>query len=216
MTLKKNLDVVIFEKLNDEIVCGKWTAGESLDIDEIAKRYDVSRTPVQQALKKMDTLGMVKFSSKGHVYARSFDKKQVEDICEIRLLLELEALHIIEREKILLDFDYLWRISRDCIESNLANNVVQTRRTDLQFHRNLVFQAKNECLYDLFMKVHGQFVVANYLQTRHTHRQQEIASDEHEKLLEAIRDGDFELARSITTNHIQEACKKILMRMKNE
>ena len=79
MALKKNLDVVIFEKFYDEIVCGKWTAGALLNIDEMADRYDVSRTPVQQALKKMNTLGMVKFSSKGHVYVESFDKKQVKE-----------------------------------------------------------------------------------------------------------------------------------------
>ena len=215
MALKNILDVVIFEKFYDEIVCGKWTAGALLNIDEMADRYDVSRTPVQQALKKMNTLGMVKFSSKGHVYVESFDKKQVKDICDVRLLLELEVLHIIERENIAVDFQRLEKVSQDCLNSNVANDMVETRRTDLAFHKLLVQQAGNECLFDLFKKVQGQFMVANYLESSHTSKQQGVAADEHEQLLQALKDGDFDTARAVVTRHIKGACEKIISRIKD-
>ncbi|MFQ8688486.1 MAG: GntR family transcriptional regulator [Blautia sp.] len=215
MALKKNLDIVIFEKFYDEIVCGTWVAGALLNIDEMAEKYDVSRTPVQQALKKMNTLGMVKFSSKGHVYVESFNRKQVEDICDVRLLLELEALRIMYRDQTVLDFERLRRISQECTASNIANNVVQTRRTDLEFHRTLVKQTGNACLYDLFEKVQGQFMVANYLECSHTSLQQKVATDEHDQLLRAIEQKDFQLARSIVSVHIHNACEKIVVRIKD-
>ena len=62
MALKKNLDVTIHEAFLEEILQGNWKPGQALNLDELAERYGVSRTPIQQALKRMHTQGMVVFS----------------------------------------------------------------------------------------------------------------------------------------------------------
>ena len=55
MALKKNLDVTIHEAFLEEILQGNWKPGQALNLDELAERYGVSRTPIQQALKRMHT-----------------------------------------------------------------------------------------------------------------------------------------------------------------
>lgn len=64
MALKKNLDVTIHEAFLEEILRGNWLPGQALNLDELAERYGVSRTPVQQALKRMHTQGMVVFPAR--------------------------------------------------------------------------------------------------------------------------------------------------------
>ena len=91
MALKKNLDVTIHEAFLEEILQGNWKPGQALNLDELAERYGVSRTPIQQALKRMHTQGMVVFSSKGHFSVPTFSEKEVCDIIEMRLLLENNA-----------------------------------------------------------------------------------------------------------------------------
>lgn len=49
MALKKNLDVTIHEAFLEEILQGNWKPGQALNLDELAERYGVSRTPIQQA-----------------------------------------------------------------------------------------------------------------------------------------------------------------------
>ena len=58
---EKNLDVTIHEAFLEEILQGSWKPGQALNLDDLAERYGVSRTPIQQALKRMHTQGMVVF-----------------------------------------------------------------------------------------------------------------------------------------------------------
>ena len=138
MALKKNLDVTIHEAFLEEILQGNWKPGQALNLDELAERYGVSRTPIQQALKRMHTQGMVVFSSKGHFSVPTFSEKEVCDIIEMRLLLERQALTDIQNKLLPMDFETLERLAGECVASNKTSNIVQTRRTDLDFHRILV------------------------------------------------------------------------------
>lgn len=214
MALKKNLDVTIHEKLFEEILQGNWTPGQALNLDELAERYGVSRTPVQQALKRMHTEGMVVFSSKGHFSVPAFTEKEVCDIIEVRLLLEHQVLSDVQKKLLPLDLETLGKLSRECVNSNNTDNIVHTRRTDLAFHRTLVAQAQNQCLSEVYNRIQGQFIVANYLLASHTQSQQKVASDDHEKLLHALRKNDYVTAHQILESHIQSACQKIILKMK--
>ena len=91
--------------------------------------------------------------------------------------------------------------------------MVSARRTDLDFHRVLVEQAGNRCLSEVYDRIQGQFIVANYLLASHTRVQQESASGDHEMVLDALRAGDFSRAHGIIEEHIQGACQKILIKM---
>ena len=48
MALKKNLDVTIHEAFLEEILQGNWKPGQALNLDELAERYGVSRTPIRR------------------------------------------------------------------------------------------------------------------------------------------------------------------------
>ena len=192
---------------------GQLEAGQALNLDDLAERYGVSRTPIQQSLKRMHTQGMVVFSSKGHFSVPTFSEKEVCDIIEMRLLLEHQALTDIQNKLLPMDFETLERLAGECVASNKTSNIVQTRRTDLDFHRILVEQAGNRCLSEVYDRIQGQFIVANYLLTSHTRSQQQVASDDHERLLAALKAGNFTRAHDIIEDHIQGACQKILAKM---
>lgn len=213
MALKKNLDMVIYEKLYEEILRGNWSPEQPLVLDDLAANYGVSRTPVQQALKRMHAQGMVVFSSKGHFSVPAFTPKDVRDIIEVRLLLERQAIFDIQHKGRSIDFGTLEKLSSECAASNMQDNIVQARRTDLEFHRVLVEQADNGCLNEVYHRIQGQFMVANYLLTSHTRSQQRIAADDHEKILRALRDADYARAQALSQTHIQDACDKIIGKM---
>lgn len=213
MALKKNLDMVIYEKLYEEILRGNWKPEQSLVLDDLAANYGVSRTPVQQALKRMHAQGMVVFSSKGHFSVPVFSKKDICDIIEVRLLLEHQAIADVRQKQLPIDFDTLEKLASECAASSLTDNAVYARRMDLNFHRVLVEQADNSCLSEVYDRIQGQFMVANYLLISHTRSQQEIASDDHEKILRALHEDDYDRAQEIMKSHIQDARDKIIGRM---
>ena len=142
MALKKNLDVTIHEAFLEEILQGNWKPGQALNLDDLAERYGVSRTPIQQALKRMHTQGMVVFSSKGHFSVPTFSEKEVCDIIEMRLLLEHQALTDIQNKLLPMDFETLERLAaagcriyRTDLQGNITLRIgaaVETERSDSQ------------------------------------------------------------------------------------
>lgn len=214
MALKKNLDVTIHEAFLEEILRGNWLPGQALNLDELAERYGVSRTPVQQALKRMHTQGMVVFSSKGHFSVPTFSEKEVCDIIEIRLLLEHQALTDIQRKAL-----PRWTIRRWTVWPGSASS--PTKRTMWSVPAARTWTSTG-CWWSRpgtgvsarsMTGSRASSLVANYLLASHTRVQQESASGDHEMVLDALRAGDFSQAHSIIEEHIQGACQKILIKM---
>lgn len=213
MALKKNLDVLVFEQIRDRIINSEWEQGQNLDVDELSRFYEVSRTPVLQALKRMQAEGMVVVSGTGKYFFPKYSIKQVRDICSVRLVLESEALHELQRKQGAVDTTALMEMAQQCRRVMINGNVTVSRQLDLQWHKNLIDLTGNECLIQLYTQVQSQFMVANYLQAFHSSEQQLVAADDHINILSCLDRNDFTGAMEILDNHITLAAEKIADRI---
>lgn len=213
MALKKNLDMLVFEKIRDRIIASEWEQGENLDVDELAHYYEVSRTPVLQALKRMLNEGMLVVSGTGKYFFPKYTKKDVQNICRVRRVLELEALDELQNQPKNFRSSALLETAQRCKKMTLCGNIIVSRQLDLLWHKNLIELTGNDCLIHLYTQVQGQFMVANYLQVFHSKEQQLIASDDHIHILERLEDNDYLGAKEILLNHIDGAYEKIVARI---
>jgi len=213
LALKKNLDVLVFEKIRDRIINSEWEQGQNLDIDELARFYEVSRTPVLQALKRMQAEGIVVVSGTGKYFFPKYSIKQVRDICSVRLVLELEALREIQRKEGKVETVSLMETAQQCRRVMINGNVTVSRQLDLQWHKDLIGLTRNECLIQLYIQVQSQFMVANYLQAFHSSAQQLVAADDHINILTQLSQNDFDGAMEILETHIMLAAEKIVSRI---
>lgn len=215
MKLKKNLDTIIKEKMLDEIVEGTWSLGMQISLEDIMAKYEVSRTPVIQALKEFAAIGIVKRTGKGHYFCEDFDDEEIRDIIDIRLMLEREALHrIMNRGGV--DLTELEKTSEEAVAQYRAGDTVNTRRLDLRFHKELVDLAGSSCLSDIYFRVQVKFMMVNYLLGSHSAYQQKIACDDHTLLISHMKSGDAAKADEIITKHINGAYSKIRRRFADE
>ncbi len=213
MSLKKNLDVIVYEQLREKIIRGEWTPGQTIAVDDLAAEYGVSRTPVLQALRRMEANRMIVITSTGHHTVPTFTEKQVRDLIEIRILLELQTICDMKDSAIEIPFEELREIANLCYEHNRAGDTVRARETDLLFHSRLTDAVNNAYLTDLYLRIQGQFMVANYLITSHTSEQERVAADDHLKILNALETGDFDRASELMRDHINGALLKMLDKM---
>lgn len=213
MGIKNNLDKIIEEKLYDEIIAGEWNPGEQIPLEPIMERYEVSRTPVIQALKKMNAVGVVKYNSAGHYSVPEYTKSDIEDIIDVRKLFEIHAVEEIRDKRRRVDFKKLEKLSKDGIRFNDAGKTVLARRADLQFHRVLVAQAENPVLLELFIALQRNFMVANYCIGRHTVPQQKIAGSDHQQIVEYLRSEEYDKAIEVIVRHLDGALEKIEKRL---
>lgn len=214
MRIKKNLDVIIIEKLKDEIIAGKWRQGQELLIDELAEHFGVSRTPVIQAARMMAVEGMFHFKSNGRIEIPHFESPQVIDIYETRFMLEDFALRTICRRHAPLDKALLDAIAKECAaQQNILYDAVAARRADLRLHRTLVASTRNECLLSSYDRVQGQYMVANYLLMSHSEKLQSKAGEDHFVLLDHLYGYDYAAARDVLEAHIMEGCRRVVAKI---
>src|SRR5437773_9356166 len=90
----KPLTQTVFEKLRGDILHGKLPPGYVIRQDEITARYGVSRTPVREALQRLQAEGLVTFLPLRKVVVSTIPVKRIRQIYEIRARLEAFAAEL--------------------------------------------------------------------------------------------------------------------------
>lgn len=204
MRVKKNLDKIIYDQMIDSFILGEYKMDDVISLDVLCEKYEVSRTPVVQAVKLLVNDGVLEKLSNGRVVVPTFDQRQIKNICGVRLMIEKHAIEnfLSGTEDITSLIEQLEICARKCEEYLEQGNFLELSKTDLRFHRVLVSGAKNEYLSELYKRIQGQFLVANYLVLPLRNRNFRSTVDDHYKLLECLGKKDMDESDQLIANHI--------------
>ena len=155
---KKNLDVYIFEQLRDRMLAGAWRPGERLDVDQLADDYQVSRTPVIQALRRMEGQGMMRVTRGGKFYLPVLTHQEVADICAVLQVLEREAMRLLADGRGAVET--LRDSAQELCQAAQAGDGAACCRLEAEWHRRLVAATGNSCLEECCSKALGQYLAA--------------------------------------------------------
>ena len=92
MRVKKNLDKIIYDQIIDSFILGEYKMDDAISLDVLCEKYEVSRTPVVQAVKLLVNDGVLEKLSNGRVVVPTFDQNQIKNICDVRLMIEKHAI----------------------------------------------------------------------------------------------------------------------------
>jgi DNA-binding GntR family transcriptional regulator len=180
----------VYGTLRDEIVSGAIQPGSPLREIALASRFGVSRTPVREALRRLEQDRLLVPGSRG-MEVRAIDPHEVEAAGQAARdhrtadLLRLEGL--LARDRGLPDPDDATRI-----------------RTNLEFHAAVWQATHNPVLVDLLERLTTHLVHAPH-STLSVGDRWTAALDEHEQIVNAIRDRDEPTARALAGGHMNTA-----------
>ncbi|MBO8127794.1 MAG: GntR family transcriptional regulator [Peptococcaceae bacterium] len=205
----KPLREVVFESLREAIIAGKLKPGERLMEMQLAEELGVSRTPVREAIRKLELEGFVMMVPRKGAYVAGISDKDITDVFEVRAALEALAAGLAAE-----------RITDEEIE-NLERSVVQTTEiaekgdinalveADTQFHELIYRASRNKRLKQIVTHLSEQIqrFRASTLSVPGRNRQ---ALEEHRKIVEAISEHNIELAQALAREHIENAENSLL------
>lgn len=84
MKVKNSLDEILYEHIVESLINGDYEMGQNLTLDELAHRFEVSRTPVVQAVKLLANDGILQIMGNGRIYVPEYDQEHVRQMCEVR------------------------------------------------------------------------------------------------------------------------------------
>jgi DNA-binding GntR family transcriptional regulator len=200
----KPLRELVFESLREAIISGMLRPSERLMEIQLAEEMGVSRTPVREAIRKLELEGLVVMIPRKGAYVAGMSIKDIADVFEIRGALEgLAAELASERatdEELEVMERYLVKISEE-IESGDLSKVVET---DTDFHTLIYEASRNARLSQIINNLREQIQRFRTTSLSFPGRMK-VALEEHRKIVEALSSRDGELARKLAQEHIENA-----------
>lgn len=195
----------VFEYLKAGVLSGHLNPGERLTEEHLAKEMGVSRTPVREALHKLESEGLIKpLETRGFIVSHD-SKDEIEELFEIRSLLEGHALRIISKKISEQDLGQLNNFIEKAEEALRRKRIDEVFKWNTKFHdmlHNLV--AEKRRLHRLMVNIR-RYALRYRKDTLQYPDGVRRAIDGHRKILLALRLKDPDLCERVMREHIQQA-----------
>jgi DNA-binding GntR family transcriptional regulator len=189
----------VSDSLRRSILNGDLVGGTRLSLAEIASTFDVSTTPVREALRELSFEGLVRIDNYRGGTVTAVTKAEVEEIVRIRQVLEPMAAReavegmtgeILDEARVILD---------EMAASDSWDVWVQGNRA---FHRKIYDASSSRRLVSLIKSLQDTQVVFVSATLRKSPMLKETATKDHIDMIEAIVTGDIERLIEITLRHL--------------
>jgi len=200
----KPLREVVFETLREAIIKGDLAPGERLMEVQVAEELGVSRTPVREAIRKLELDGLVIMVPRKGAYVADISMRDLSDVFEVRRALEGLAAELAADRATDEEIEELERMLVRISESIEENRVRDTVELDTQFHEMLYAASRNERLRGILSQLREQ-IHRFRLQSWTRPGRARVALEEHRGIVEAVAERNPELAKKRATEHIDSA-----------
>lgn len=197
----KPLREIVLEALREAIVNGILTPGERLMEIQLAEEMGVSRTPVREAIRKLELEGFVVMIPRKGAYVAGVSFKDVKDVFEIRAALEGLAAGLAAEKVTQEEIEQMERALHYEREPASLEEMVQS---DTDFHALLYKASRNERLIQILANLREQIQRFRTTSLAVPGRGKN-AIQEHRAMVDAIARHDVEDAQSLATAHIENA-----------
>lgn len=198
----------VFEHLESDILSGKYARGEILTESKLSAELGVSRTPIREALRRLEQEHIIEESGKGSVVI-GVTEKDLEDIYLIRM--QIEGLAASLAAKNAGNAEQLARL-KEALELQEfylnKKDADQIKQMDNKFHNRLYELSGSMIFYDTLLPLHKK--VQKYRKTSVESNSRAAASvEEHRRIYEAVAAGDSDLAFKCALQHVENAYNHI-------
>ena len=204
MTVQKDAYTLILEAIE----AGVYQPGNRLVESELAEHLGVSRTPVREALQRLETQSMLRRDGRSLIVA-SLDHNQLSELYAVRTELEGLAARLAARHAT----DEELRVLRRMVDEDRAlvgGDPRQLSQANKRFHRQIHLASHNRFLVQQLDLVHRSMALLATTSLAAKGRDG-VAIDEHESIVAAIEARDGEVAYAALKNHISRAFETRLL-----
>lgn len=199
---------VVFNTLRQAILRGELKPGERLMEIQLANKLGVSRTPVREAIRKLELEGLVLMIPRKGAEVADISEKSLKDVLEVREALEELAARLacdkITKEGI----NRLKKAAQDFRSALKSNDITQMAEADVRFHDVICNATENQKLGQLLNNLREQMYRyrIEYLKDQQVY---EKLLSEHEEIIRHIEKGEKDEAARVVSRHIENQAQAV-------
>ena len=211
MQIKTTADQIA-DVIRNEIFSGKYLPGDKLKENEISSRHSVSRTPVREALRKLEAEGLAEFRPNKGVIVPQIGDHDIDEIYELRMVIELYCVRKFIRIATEQHFEEMENII-DQMKNALSSNDIPTYfAMSLDFHAYYIRHCQNGRMYSFFNSIRNAMRVAQSILGK-TGSFYAKSMDEHMEIMSLLKNRSPECEKVLRL-HIEDACNQMREKIK--
>ena len=204
--LSRTVKSDLVEELRDAIICGEFAPGQRLLLEDIAIRFDISITPVREALRDLESEGLVAIFPHRGAVVTELSSDDLLDIYDVRATLEEMATRlavpVITEDTLTQLESYVEQMD------NHLDNVATLVKLNHNFHYTLYCTSGRRHLCELTTML--RYRTQHYLHAYIELSGMPMAQEEHRAIIEACRNSDAERAATIIREHVTHVGNSII------
>ena len=206
---------LVFTTLRQAILKGELLPGERLMEIQLAEKMGVSRTPIREAIRKLEREGLVIMVPRKGAEVAGISEKMRRDVLEVRMTLEKLALRLAFKRQgtdLIEKLEAAEQTFQDAIE---GEKLIDMAEADEHFHFLIYEAADNDKLRELLnsLKENMYRYRLEYLKDENYRRS---LMEEHNAIIEAFRANDLEKGLEVTDTHIANQERAVIGRVRQE
>jgi DNA-binding GntR family transcriptional regulator len=192
----------VYENLRDAISDGRITGGERVREEEVARNLGVSRTPVREALQRLQQRGILILGPGRGLMVAQLSHEQVIELYAMREILEGSAARFAAMHATPAEIATLYQLQeqlRTAVDDDMLHITL-----DRRFHQAIYEAAHNRYLMQTLESLHDSFALLRSSTFRLPHRQRN-SDEERRRIIAAIEQRDPDLAEQAARDHIVQS-----------
>ncbi len=208
------LSLRIYHALKRMILTSQLAPGQRLSLEEYADHFNVSITPVRDALRALAADGLVEMQPRRGAFVTQPSEKQVREAFQIREVFECAAVDsaIQAGQSVLSDLERMVDEIAATTVGDSHTDYLAYIHLDQRFHQRLIDSMNNQKLSEIYAGLHS-FTLITLLLCRASSQRASNTLEEHRGIVVALRAGDAQAAKRAITDHLRHAQEELIGRL---
>lgn len=200
---------VVFNTLREAILKGELVAGERLMEKQLAERLGVSRTPIREAIRKLELEGLVVMIPRKGAEVAQTTEKDIRDVLEVRATLEALAVRLACEKMDEESIKKLDELKNAFVEAAKKKDIDEIIQRDIDFHDTIFHATDNDKLIQIINNLREQIYRfrVKYIQKMESY---ETIAIEHEEIVASIKNGNVSHGEIMAIQHIENQEKAVI------
>ena len=217
LTIEENaylpLRDVVFQTLRQAILKGELSPGDRLMEIKLSQMLGVSRTPIREAIRKLELEGLVVMVPRKGAAVANITEKDTKDVLEVRRTLEMFAVEVVCDRITSEQLAQLKIAAKEFENAKGSMDLIRIAETDMKFHEIIYTATRNDRLMQM---------LSNLRENMYRYRIEYLKDPnyydglvrEHQEILEAIETKDKQRARDCMRDHIDNQQLAVISKIK--
>ncbi len=198
---RQSLSEQVYYYIKRLILSGEIKGGQRVPEEKVARQFGVSRTPIREALKRLEEYGLIQIKPRSYAVVVALEPHEAGQLAIIRSQLEILSVGLLTDCGTNEDFNELDELARECNALIAAGDIATTFEKDSRLHLEIARRTGNRHLYEIFERLDAKIQLLR-LVLRLPLKKLKLYVKHHDDIIAAMQRGDKELAVTLMQHHI--------------